>query len=698
MPTSPHTLAATAPTGHEHVAERRARAVLDAVHDGIVVIDSELRVIEVNRRFCEMSGYAEHEWLSATAPYPIWPEEDAERLGCLLVEALTSGHGRHELTLRRRDGERFPAVVDVCPVEIGVHDPTGILCVVRDATDQGRERLELIESRERLQEAQEVARLSSWEWDPATDTFTVSAGLSESFGLAIGAPVPRGRLLRLVAPRDRRRFTDELDALLQDGRELASRHAIRRPGGDIAYVETRARGYRDAHGRRVVRGTTQDVGEQRRAEVEAAGARDFLQGTLDSLSAQIAVLGRSGEVVATNVAWDGSTGDAGVTAALGESYLAGWDAADETDPRAAAVARGLRAVLRGLRECFEFEYESSAGHWYLVRVTRYRGHGGTRVVVQRDDVTDRHRVQEASRLQARLLDEVDAAVVATDLDGRVTHWNDAAERLFGWSRNETIGRFVQEFVGPLYADTAAALAAAAAALVPWEGEHEMRRKDGTAIPVDRRITPIEDEHGTPVGIIGVLVDTSDRVRHAAELRSARDHLRAVTDSMGEGLYTVDDGGRLTYMNAAAEELLGWTAAELCGQRMHGVIHARHADGSPYAEGDCPVLSARTAGREVRVDDDVFVRKDGGELPVSYTAAPFVSDTGIRGAVVVFRDASEARAQQAKLERNLEALTWIERIREALDSDRFVLHAQPIIELASGATVQHELLIRMHDED
>jgi EAL domain-containing protein (putative c-di-GMP-specific phosphodiesterase class I) len=76
----------------------------------------------------------------------------------------------------------------------------------------------------------------------------------------------------------------------------------------------------------------------------------------------------------------------------------------------------------------------------------------------------------------------------------------------------------------------------------------------------------------------------------------------------------------------------------------------------------------------------------------------VSDTGIRGAVVVFRDASEARAQQAKLERNLEALTWIERIREALDSDRFVLYAQPIIELASGATVQHELLIRMHDED
>jgi PAS domain S-box-containing protein len=291
----------------------------------------------------------------------------------------------------------------------------------------------------------------------------------------------------------------------------------------------------------------------------------------------------------------------------------------------------------------------------------------------------------SSRLQARLLDEVDAAVVATDLDGHVTHWNDGAQRLYGWSRAETIGRFVMEFIAPQDGETAAALGNAAASTRRWEGEYDVRRKDGSIVPSDHRLSPLDDEHGVPIGIIGVSVDISERRRAAAELRSARDHLRAVTDSMGEGLYSVDDAGRLTYMNSAAEGLLGWTAAELLGQTMHEVIHPRRPDGAPF-----PV-------EHVRVEDDFFTRKDGSELPVAYTSAPFEADTGIRGSVVVFGDATERRAQQALLERDLDALSCIERIRDALESDRFVLHAQPIIDVTSGEPVRHELLIRMLDE-
>jgi PAS domain S-box-containing protein len=288
-----------------------------------------------------------------------------------------------------------------------------------------------------------------------------------------------------------------------------------------------------------------------------AGHRDFVQGTLDSLSAQIAVLGPQGTVIATNLAWRRAGDQAGTTAAVGESYLARWDA-PANDPRAVAVAAGLRSVLTGLRDCFEFEHDSPGAHRYFVSVTRYRGEGSTRAVIQRDDVT--------------------------------------------------------------------------------------RKQD-----------------------------------------SGQNYLLAVTDSMGEGLFSVDDAGRLTYMNSVAEELLGWTASELLGRQMDDVIHQRRAGSSP-----CPA-------ERVRVEDDFFVCKDGSKLPVAYTAAPFEADTGIRGAVVVFRDVSEQRAQQAKLDRDLEALNWIARIRDALENDRFVLHAQPIIDVASGEPVQHELLIRMLDE-
>jgi EAL domain-containing protein (putative c-di-GMP-specific phosphodiesterase class I) len=67
---------------------------------------------------------------------------------------------------------------------------------------------------------------------------------------------------------------------------------------------------------------------------------------------------------------------------------------------------------------------------------------------------------------------------------------------------------------------------------------------------------------------------------------------------------------------------------------------------------------------------------------------------MRGSVCVFNDMTERLARERRLGEDLEALNVIERIRCALDDDRFVLYAQPIIELASGETVQHELLVRM----
>ncbi len=189
-----------------------------------------------------------------------------------------------------------------------------------------------------------------------------------------------------------------------------------------------------------------------------------------------------------------------------------------------------------------------------------------------------------------------------------------------------------------------------------------------------------------------------RAEAERELRSARDHLRAVTESMGEGLFTLDVGDRLTYMNAAAERLLGWTRDELIGRQMHDVVHYRRCDGTPFPASECPLVTARQRQEVVRREDEIFIRRDGTELPVAYTSAPFQTADGVAGAVVLFSDDTQRRARDAQVERDLEALRWIGRIKDALERDRFVLFAQPIIDLASGAVVQHELLIRMLDED
>ena len=74
------------------------------------------------------------------------------------------------------------------------------------------------------------------------------------------------------------------------------------------------------------------------------------------------------------------------------------------------------------------------------------------------------------------------------------------------------------------------------------------------------------------------MDISERKESEQALLRARNYLRAVTDSMGEAMYTLDSDGCLTYINQAAKDLLGWSLEELARCDVKAVIHKRMADG------------------------------------------------------------------------------------------------------------------------
>ena len=145
------------------------------------------------------------------------------------------------------------------------------------------------------------------------------------------------------------------------------------------------------------------------------------------------------------------------------------------------------------------------------------------------------------------------------------------------------------------------------------------------------------------------------------------------------------------MNTAAERLLGWSAEEVGGEQ----LTTSCTRPSPMAMSAWPT-TARSCRADheagpVRVEDDAFTCRDGRSLPVAYTAAPFVTDDGIDGCAVVFEDITERKQRQASMERDVETLSWIGRIQDALAEDRFELFAQPIVDLRSGEIVQRELL-------
>jgi len=428
-------------------------------------------------------------------------------------------------------------------------------------------------------------------------------------------------------------------------------------------------------------------------------AGEFWQATLDSLNAHIAVLDDQGSIVAVNQPWrrfaasEGGHGDF-----IGASYVAVCRAA--ADSFATQAAAGLQEILASTRAEYVLEYpchSPSTQRWFLMRATRYAGSGRLRVVVSHEDVTERHTAQEQLLIQARLLDEVDVSVIATDPDRMCTSWNRGAEQLYGWTAQEAIGRPLAEVV------LVASEPGRAESLIErlrdegrWDGQIELRRRDGSAFPAYVRTTVMRDREGAVTGLIGVSMDASERLESERALLSARNYVRAVTDSMAEGVYAVDPEGRLTYMNQAAEDLVGWTAEELEGTVVHDVVHHRLPDGSGRAVDDCPIRATRRDGVTVRVEEDVFVRRDGTLLPVAYTAAPFSTDDGIEGCVVVFDDIAAQKAERDRIKIDLGKLEWVRRVQEALAEKLFVLYAQPIVEIATGRVVQRELLLRMLD--
>ncbi len=117
---------------------------------------------------------------------------------------------------------------------------------------------------------------------------------------------------------------------------------------------------------------------------------------------------------------------------------------------------------------------------------------------------------------------------------------------------------------------------------------------------------------------------------------------------GEGIYGVNADGVTTFVNPAAERMLGYSADELVGREMHTMVHYKHADGSVYHSRDCPIYKAFREGTVNTVDDEVFWRKDGRPVCVEYTSTPINNDGAYMGAVIVFRDITERKANEEKL--------------------------------------------------
>jgi len=138
-------------------------------------------------------------------------------------------------------------------------------------------------------------------------------------------------------------------------------------------------------------------------------------------------------------------------------------------------------------------------------------------------------------------------------------------------------------------------------------------------------------------------------RRALEALSANEMLlREITNTLGEGVFVVNNQGKLDFMNPEAERLLGWTSAELLGKNIFKIINSRQPESIILSMSDSRLSEIWGPGGGYRADDEFFLRKDGSLMPVSFVMTPIINNGKAVASVTAFQDISERKKAEQEL--------------------------------------------------
>ena len=277
-----------------------------------------------------------------------------------------------------------------------------------------------------------------------------------------------------------------------------------------------------------------------------------------------------------------------------------------------------------------------------------------------------------------LLKAAGEGIFGIDLQGITQFANPAAAEMTGWTVDELLGQSSHQLLHHTKIDGSTYHASECPVHATYKngGVHHVDdevfwRKDGSSFCVEYTSTPILD-NGEIAGAVVVFNDVSERRRAERHLNQAYADNRMILEAAGEGIYGLDCDGNTTFVNPSAATMLGYSSEELIGQSMHSLLHHTKPDGSHYHKENCPIYAAFKDGAVHHIDDDIFWRKDGSSFPVSFTSTPIRQADKITGAVVVFKDITERKQAEEKIQK---AYAEIQRMKKRLEAENLYLQEE-----------------------
>ncbi|MDQ3742814.1 MAG: PAS domain S-box protein [Acidobacteriota bacterium] len=399
-------------------------------------------------------------------------------------------------------------------------------------------------------------------------------------------------------------------------------------------------------------GMVQDITERKQAEDELRRISERLR--LATRAANIGIW--DWDVARDEVVWDDAMyGLYGIRKEDTGNAFEAWSKSLAPEESEQAHAE-LQAALRGERGfAYEFRIVWPDGSVHFIKADSQTFHDEegrpVRMVGVNYDITERKRAEEAlreanSKLEL-ILNTSPLPITSADADGRITSWNKAAERLFGWTAEEAVGR-VCPTIPPAQTEEYVGMVRKAMQGETYVGlVHYRQKKNGSLLTCSVSAAPQRNARGEPVGVTIIVEDITERKQAEEALRESRQLLRLVLATLPVGVIVTDQAGDIVLTNAAAKRIWGniITSGRQRWAQSRGFWHDSGERVAPTAWASVRALSEGQTRLNELIDIESY---DAQRKTIENSAAPVRNAEGlIVGAVIVNKDVTErVRAEEA----------------------------------------------------